>query len=230
MLYIWHSGYFMKPTHKWYFWPFLYQKIAFFVIFAQICPKNMYFWMVDITFFVFVVSRDWRYMLEFYYYTFKKIKKFWSWPTSVGPVHPSKSKTMKKKFLKLGNFTTHYSPSKRIYKIYILRIFWSWQNFKMKLPNFKVCFIFSNFCVYSLKYISKLAREWKLAEICLFEFDYQEFPIFVHENVLNYYTCVIYIFFWKIFWKKKYFFQHFCQHRVQTNLRNLLVLFKTKEL
>ena len=103
--------------------------------------------------------------------------------------------SQKKLFLKLGNFTTHYSPSKRIYKIYILRIFWSCQNFKMKLPNFKVCFIFSNFCVCSLTYISKLAREWKLAEICLFEFDYQEFPIFVHENVLNYYTCVIYIVF-----------------------------------
>ena len=97
MLYIWHSGCFMNPTHKWYFWPFLYPKITFFVIFAQICPKNMNFWMVDITFFVFVVSRDWRYMSEVYYYTFKKIKKFWSWPTSVGPVHPSKSKTMKKK-------------------------------------------------------------------------------------------------------------------------------------
>ena len=54
--------------------------------------------MVDITFFVFVVSQDWRYMLEFYYYSFKKIKIFWSWPTSVGPVHPSKSKTMKKIF------------------------------------------------------------------------------------------------------------------------------------
>ena len=94
MLYIWHSGCFMKPTHKWYFWPFLYPKIAFFVIFAQICPKNMNFWMVDITFFVFVVSRDWRYMLEVYYYTFKKIKKIWSLPTSVGPVHPSKSKTI----------------------------------------------------------------------------------------------------------------------------------------
>ena len=43
MLYIWHSGCFMKPTHKRYFWPFLYPKIAFFVIFAQICPKNMIF-------------------------------------------------------------------------------------------------------------------------------------------------------------------------------------------
>ena len=35
MLYIWHSGCFMKPTHKLYFWPFLYPKIAFFVTFAQ---------------------------------------------------------------------------------------------------------------------------------------------------------------------------------------------------
>ena len=50
--------------------------------------------------------------------------------------------SQKKNFLRLGNFTTHYSPSKRIYKIYILRIFWSCQNFKMKLPNFKFFFIF----------------------------------------------------------------------------------------
>ena len=31
-------------------------------------------------------------MLEGYYYTFKKLKKNWSWPTSVGPAPPSKSK------------------------------------------------------------------------------------------------------------------------------------------
>ena len=61
----------------------------------------------------------------------------------------------KKLFLKLGNFTTHYSSSKRIY---ILRIFWSCKNFKMKLSNFKIFFIFQNFCVCSLTYISKLAR------------------------------------------------------------------------
>ena len=50
--------------------------------------------------------------------------------------------SQKKKILKLGNFTAYYSPSKRIYKIYILRIFWSCQNFKMKLPNFNFFFIF----------------------------------------------------------------------------------------
>ena len=98
MLYIWHSGRIMKPARKWYFWSFLCPKIAFFVIFAQMCPKKGKIWTVDITFFVFVVSRHWRYMLEGYYYSFKKIKNFWSWPTSVGPVHPSKSKTMKKIF------------------------------------------------------------------------------------------------------------------------------------
>ena len=40
MLYIWHSGCFMKPTHKWYFWPFLYPTIAFFVIFCPNLPKK----------------------------------------------------------------------------------------------------------------------------------------------------------------------------------------------
>ena len=123
MLHIWHSGCFMKPTHKWYFWPFLYPKIAFFVIFAQICPKIVIIWTVDITFFVFVVSRDWRYMLEDYY-TFKKIKKFWSWTTSVGSVHPSKSKTMKKK-----KFFSWFS---------IFRIV----QVLLKLANFKKCFFF----------------------------------------------------------------------------------------
>ena len=43
MLYIWHSGRIMKPTQKWYFWPFLCPKIAFLVIFAQICPKIVLF-------------------------------------------------------------------------------------------------------------------------------------------------------------------------------------------
>ena len=50
--------------------------------------------------------------------------------------------SQKKLFLKLGNFTTHYSPLKRIYKTYIFCIFWSCKNFKMKLPNFKFFFIF----------------------------------------------------------------------------------------
>ena len=76
MLYIWHSGCIMKTARKWYFWSFLCPKIAFFVIFAQMCPKKGRIWMVDITFFVFVVSRDWRYMLEGYYYTFKKTNFF----------------------------------------------------------------------------------------------------------------------------------------------------------
>ena len=101
--------------------------------------------------------------------------------------------SQKKLFLKLGNFTTHYSSSNRIYKIYILRIFWRCQNFQMKLPNFNFLFIFSNFCVCLLTYISKLTRELKLGEIRLFEFEYQEFPILIHQNIVNYYGCVIYI-------------------------------------
>ena len=40
MLYIWHNGRIMKPSRKWYFWSFLCPKIAFFVIFAQMCPKK----------------------------------------------------------------------------------------------------------------------------------------------------------------------------------------------
>ena len=44
--------------------------------------------------------------------------------------------------LKLVNFSTHYSPLKRIYKTYIFCIFWSCKNFKMKLPNFNFFFIF----------------------------------------------------------------------------------------
>ena len=58
MLYIWHSGRIMKPARKWYFWLFLCPKIAFFVSFAQISPKNMKIWAVGITFFAFVVSQD----------------------------------------------------------------------------------------------------------------------------------------------------------------------------
>ena len=43
--------------------------------------------------------------------------------------------SQKKLFLKLGNFTTHYSPSKRIYKIYILRIFEVAKTSKWSCPT-----------------------------------------------------------------------------------------------
>ena len=49
-------------------------------------------------------------------------------------------------FLKLSHFSTHYNPLKCIYKTYILRLFWSYKNFNMKLSNFKFFYIFSNFC------------------------------------------------------------------------------------
>ena len=113
MLYIWHSGCIMKPTRKWYFLPFLCLKIVFVVIFAQICPKSVKIWMVDITFFVFVVSRDWRYMLEGYYYTFKKLKKNWSWPTSVGPAYHLKIQNNEKQifFFIVLNFEGYAYPT-----------------------------------------------------------------------------------------------------------------------
>jgi len=50
--------------------------------------------------------------------------------------------SQKKLFLKLGNFTTQNIPLSCIYKIYILRISCSCQNFKMKLPNFKNFLLF----------------------------------------------------------------------------------------
>ena len=148
MLYIWHSGCIMKLARKWYFWSFLCPKISFFVIFAQMCPKKGKIWMVDITFFVFVVSRDWRYMLEGYYYTFKKIKNFWSWPTSVGPVHPSKSKTMKK------------------------QIFFSWFSILrgvqvlLKLANFKNFLFFWKYNSKPLTCIFNLARRQIQKKLC----------------------------------------------------------------
>lgn len=55
---IFNGGCFMKPTQKWYFWPFLWSKIAFLVNFAQICQNNMKIWTVDITLFVFVKSQN----------------------------------------------------------------------------------------------------------------------------------------------------------------------------
>ena len=67
--------------------------------------------------------------------------------------------SQKKLFLKLGNFSTHYSSFKCIYKTYILRIFGSCKNFEMKLPNFKFFFIFANFCVCSLAFISPLRED-----------------------------------------------------------------------
>ena len=54
-----------------------------------------------------------------------------------------------KNFFEVGQLHYPLSPSKRIYKIYILRIFWSCQNFKMKLPNFKI-FSFSKTFVFAL--------------------------------------------------------------------------------
>ena len=128
MLYIWHSGRIMKPARKWYFWSFLCPKIAFFVIFAQMCPKKGKIWAVDITFFVFVVSRHWRYMLEGYYYSFKKIKNFWSWPTSVGPVHPSKLKTMKKNFFfMVFDFEGCTGPTE-VGQLQIFLFFWNYNS------------------------------------------------------------------------------------------------------
>ena len=43
MLFIWHSGRIMKPTWKWYFWPFLCLKIAFFCHFCPNLPTKCQF-------------------------------------------------------------------------------------------------------------------------------------------------------------------------------------------
>ena len=158
MLYIWHSGRIMKPARKWYFWSFLCPKIANFLFFWNYNSNPLtYIFNVarrqiqkklcrpfKFSLFLGTFGQKWQKMR---FSGIKMIKNIIfglvSWYD-----HYARFKayalvnSQKKKFLKLGNFTTHYSPSKRIYKIYILRIFWSCQNFKMKLLNFKFFFIF----------------------------------------------------------------------------------------
>ena len=99
MLYIWHSGSYHEtnPTND--IFDHFYARISHFLSFLPKCAqKKGMIWMVDITFFVFVVSRDWRYMLEGYYYTFKKINFFLKLPNFSRTCTPLKIENHEKKF------------------------------------------------------------------------------------------------------------------------------------
>ena len=148
MLYIWHSGCFMKPTHKWYFWPFLYPKIAFFVIFAQICPKKYEFLNGRHNFFCICRLAKLKIHVRGLLLYFQKNKNFWSWPTSVGPVHSLKIENHEKK------------------------IFFSWFSIfrgvqvLLKLANFKNFLFFWKYNSKPLTCIFNLARRQIQKKLC----------------------------------------------------------------
>ena len=103
------------------------------------------------------------------------------------------SEFSEKTFFEVGQLHYQLQPLKiYIYNIYIA-YFLKLPKLQNEVAQLQIFFIFHKFCICSLTYISKLARGSKLAEIRSFEFECQELQIFVHENVLNYYTCVIYI-------------------------------------
>ena len=87
-------------------------------------------------------------MLESYYYTFKKLKTIWSWPTSVGPAHPSKSKTMKKNI--------SFSLFLILRGVQVL----------LKMANFKLFLIFWKYNSNPLTYIFNLARRQIQKKLC----------------------------------------------------------------
>ena len=88
-------------------------------------------------------------MLEGYYYTFKKIKNFWSWPTSVGPVHPLKIQNHEKKIFFFHGFG-----------------FWVGVQVLLKLANFKNFLFFWKYNSNPLTYIFNLARRQIQKKLC----------------------------------------------------------------
>ena len=68
--------------HKNQFWALFLMKYCIFAKNGKNEQKNVTFWQIELAQWIFVVSRDWKCMLDTITYIFRKLKKFWSWATS----------------------------------------------------------------------------------------------------------------------------------------------------